>query len=76
MIVELKEITIRLDDVNAYGKLLIPHTLQTPTYYAIAVWFKGVPEPITITYSSEDERDNDLAIIREGMLAQATSQYS
>ena len=37
---------------------------------------QGVSEPITITYSSEDERDNDLAIIREGMHAQATSQYS
>lgn len=76
MIVELKEITIRLDEVNAFGKLLIPNTLQTPTYYAIAVWFKGVTEPITITYSSEEERDNDLAILREGIHAQATSQYS
>ena len=56
MYLHLKESTIKLSEIVAVIKTVIPATNFTPKYFAMAVYLKGI-EPIVHTYEDETERD-------------------
>jgi hypothetical protein len=61
--VELKDVSIHIGSIIAFGKITIPQTLQTPEAYALTIWLADVPEPITATYTEEAERNAQLQLI-------------
>lgn len=63
MFIKLKDVSIRLDAVTAYGKVTIPQTLQTQELYSIYIWLNGTETPLVATYESVDERDSDYETI-------------
>jgi hypothetical protein len=63
--VELKDVAVDTRAIVAFGKLIIPATLQTPEAYALTVWLADVPEPITATYGELKERDEQYDLIKK-----------
>lgn len=57
MFIHLKDSTIKLIEVVAVTKSVVPETNFTPTYYAMCVYLKGIAQPIVHTYEHEQERD-------------------
>ena len=66
MYLHLKESTIKLSEVIAITKNVIPATNFTPKYYAMCVYLKGV-EPIMHTYETEEERDDVFVAFRDAL---------
>jgi hypothetical protein len=64
MYIHLKDSTIKLSEIVAVTKNVIPATNFTPQYFAMAVYVKGI-EPIIHTYELEKERDEVFAEVRE-----------
>lgn len=60
---KLKDVTVRLNSIVAYGGMKIPQTMQTPEFSAISIWLAEGKEPIVATYELETERDTDLAAL-------------
>lgn len=58
MFIHLKDSTIKLTEVVAVTKSVVPETNFTPTYYAMCVYLHGVAQPIVHTYQQEQERDD------------------
>lgn len=67
MYIHLKESTIKSSEVLAVTKNIIPATNFTPQYFAMAVYVKGINEPIVHTYEDEEERDEVFAELREAL---------
>lgn len=67
--VELKDVAVDTRAIVAFGKLIIPATLQTPEAYALTVWLADVPEPITATYSELKERDEQYELVKKSTSA-------
>ena len=55
--ITVKDAAFKKDLIAAFGKYVIPATMQTPEYFAISFWLTHVKEPIIVTYVSEDERN-------------------
>lgn len=63
--VELKDVSVDIRSIVAFGKITIPATLQTPEAYALTVWLADVREPITATYNEQKERDEQYDLIKK-----------
>ena len=63
--VELKDVSVDVRCIVAFGKLTLPATLQTPEAYALTVWLADVREPITATYNEIKERDEQYDLIKK-----------
>ena len=61
--IKLKDVTVRIGSVVAYGGMKIPQTMQTPEFSAISIWLAEGKEPIVATYELESERDADLVLL-------------
>ncbi len=72
MYLHLKDSTIKLDEVLAVTKNVIPATNFTPKYFAMCVYVKGI-EPIVHTYEDEEERDDIFAAVRDALDAYESS---
>lgn len=66
MYLHLKDSTIKLSEIVAVTKNVIPATNFTPQYFAMAVYVKGL-EPIIHTYESEEDRDEIFSEVREAL---------
>lgn len=71
MYIHLKDSTIKVTEVVAVTKTIIPATNFTPKYFAMCVYVKGI-EPIIHTYVTEDERDNIYKSIKDILIASET----
>lgn len=67
--VELKDVSVDIRSIIAFGKLTIPATLQTPEAYALTVWLADVPEPITATYGEAKERNDQYDLVKKATSA-------
>lgn len=65
MYLHLKDSTIKLSEIVAVTKAMIPATNFMPKYYAMAVYIKGITEPIIHTYEEEAERDEVFSEVKE-----------
>lgn len=65
MFIHLKDSTIKLTDVVAVTKSVVPETNFTPTYYAMCVYLKGIAQPIIHTYETEEERNEIFTEFRD-----------
>lgn len=59
MIVQLKDVSLQVASIIAWGKMPIPATMQTPEYFGLTIWVDGAQEPIIVTYATEEERDKE-----------------
>ena len=71
MYIHLKDSTIKVTEVVAVTKTIIPATNFTPKYFAMCVYVKGI-EPIVHTYETEDERDTIFESVRDILSASET----
>jgi hypothetical protein len=62
--VDLKDLSFNPYAVVAYGKGIIPQTMQTPEMPTLTVWLRDVPQPLIITYATEQERDAEFEAIK------------
>lgn len=67
--IELKDVSFTPYAVIAYGKTVIPATMQTPDFPAISIWLRDLKEPLLITYSDAEERDAEFQIVRDAVSA-------
>lgn len=67
MYLHLKDSTIKLTEVVAVTRSIIPATNFTPKYFAMCVYVKGLSEPIVHTYEDETERDEVFAEVRDSL---------
>jgi hypothetical protein len=65
--VELKDVSFSPYAVVAYGRSVVPQTMQTPEYPTLTIWLRDTKEPITAIYETEEERNNEYAIIKEAV---------
>lgn len=64
MYLHLKDSTIKLSEIVAVTKSVIPATNFTPQYFVMAVYVKGI-EAIVHTFETEEERDDIFIQVRE-----------
>jgi hypothetical protein len=62
---KLKDVYIRPINILAFGRMSIPKTAHTEEIHGIGIWFENLREPITTTYDTEEERDEDFALLEE-----------
>lgn len=67
--VELKDVAVDTRSIIAFGKLIIPATLQTPEAFALTIWLVDVAEPITATYGEAKERDEQYELVKKATFA-------
>lgn len=64
-LIKLQDMTFRADAYIAHGTMTIPSTLHTPEYQAIALYLRGINEPIVLTYADVDTREVDIALLEQ-----------
>ena len=64
MYLHLKDSTIKLSEIVAVTKSVIPATNFTPQYFVMAVYVKGI-EAIVHTFETAEERDDTFTQVRE-----------
>ena len=67
MYLHLKESTIKLSEVIAITQTVIPATMHTSEYYAMAVYLKGISQPLVHTYETEEERNEIFEEVRDAL---------
>lgn len=67
MYLHLKESTIKLSEVVAITQTVIPATVHTEAYAAMAVYLKGVTQPLVHTYETEEERNEIFEKFRDAL---------
>lgn len=67
MAVNLKDLSVKGDNLLGAAKMTIPATMSTPIYYGLTIWLEDVKEPIIATYEDEDERDIDYDTVIDAM---------
>jgi hypothetical protein len=58
MLIQTKDVAFRSEDFIAIGSVPVAATMQTPEYFGISLWLRGVSEPIFITYNTAEERND------------------
>lgn len=64
MYLYLKDSTIKISEIAAVTKVVIPATNFTPKYFAMCVYVKGF-EPIVHSYETEEERDSTFSEVSD-----------
>lgn len=65
MMIALKGLTFRACLLDGYGTSSIPETMHTAAIPVISLFLRGYPNPISLAYEDEEQRDADLALLNE-----------
>jgi hypothetical protein len=67
-LIELKDFTFEKARFIGMGRGVLPATNISDTTYVLTLWLSGASDPISIPYTTSEERDMEVDFIKASLL--------